>query len=155
VFAPTNAAFAKLDGLLADQDADAVTRVLLYHVVAGAVPAAQIVTRTAATTLQGSDISITVGNDGSVLLNDVALVTMTDIAASNGVVHLIDTVLMPATVPATDALPRPPPLPPLQKIGDLVFTTPELSTLATALASTGLVQVLNAAGPFTLFAPTK
>lgn len=97
VFAPTNEAFAKipeadLKALLADTEA--LTQVLLYHLVAGKVMAADVVGLNAATTVQESDIKIAVV-DGNVVLNDSATVTATDIKASNGVIHVIDTVILP------------------------------------------------------------
>ena len=97
VFAPTNAAF---DALGADAiasvlaDKELLTSILTYHVVAGKVLAAEVVNLTTATTVQGSDISISV-KDGKVYLNDTIEVIMTDIEASNGVIHVIDGVLMP------------------------------------------------------------
>ena len=97
VFAPTDDAFAALpegtvDALLAD--IPALTDILLYHVVEGAVMAEDVVGLDMATTLQGSDISISVV-DGSVFLNDDVQVIITDIQASNGVIHVIDAVLLP------------------------------------------------------------
>ena len=97
VFAPTDAAFAKipkadLDALLKDKNA--LTKVLTYHVVAGEVMAADVVKLTQAKTVEGSPIKIRVV-DGKVMIND-AKVAATDIAASNGVIHVIDTVIMPA-----------------------------------------------------------
>ncbi len=97
VLAPTDDAFAKipkadLDALLADKAK--LTAVLTYHVVAGNVPAATVVTLTEAATVEGSHIAIAVV-DGGVVLNGNSHVTATDIAASNGVIHVIDTVLMP------------------------------------------------------------
>jgi len=96
VFAPTDAAFAALpegalDGLLAD--IPALTDVLLYHVVSGKVMAADVVNLSSATTVQGSDLTITV-EDGAVMIND-ALVVTADIETSNGVIHVIDAVLLP------------------------------------------------------------
>lgn len=101
VFAPTNDAFAALpagtvEGLL--QDIPALTNILTYHVVAGKVMAADVVGLTSATTVQGADISISV-KDGKVFLNDSIQVVTTDIEASNGVIHIIDGVLLP---PADD-----------------------------------------------------
>jgi transforming growth factor-beta-induced protein len=103
VFAPTDDAFAALpegtvEGLLAD--IPALTDVLLYHVVSGAVRAADVVGLEAAPTVQGSDISISV-RDGSVFLNDSIQVIITDIEAANGVIHVIDGVLLP---PADDMM---------------------------------------------------
>ena len=98
VFAPTNEAFAKLpEGKVSSLLADipALKNILTYHVVAGKVMAADVVGLKSAATVQGSEVKISVV-DGSVKLNDAATVTATDIEASNGVVHVIDTVLVPA-----------------------------------------------------------
>ena len=97
VFAPTNAAIAKLpagtlDTLLADTAA--LAEILKYHVVSGRVDAATVVTLTQAATLQGADVTIAVV-DGKVILNGSVMVTMTDIAADNGIIHVIDGVLLP------------------------------------------------------------
>ncbi|ADH63280.1 beta-Ig-H3/fasciclin [Allomeiothermus silvanus DSM 9946] len=97
VFAPTNAAFAKipkadLDKLLADKDA--LTKVLTYHVVAGRVPSSEVVKLKEAKTVQGQSVTIAVSG-GSVILNGNSKVTAVDIPASNGVIHVIDTVLLP------------------------------------------------------------
>jgi uncharacterized surface protein with fasciclin (FAS1) repeats len=96
VFAPTDAAFAKipkadLDALLSDKRA--LTEVLTYHVVSGKVMAADVVKLTQAKTVEGSPVEIKVV-DGKVMINN-ANVSATDIAASNGVIHVIDTVIMP------------------------------------------------------------
>ena len=96
VFAPTDDAFAALpegtvEGLL--EDPEALGDILLYHVVPGEVTSDQVVTLESATTAQGSDVSIRVEGD-SVFVND-AQVIMTDIQASNGVIHVIDAVLLP------------------------------------------------------------
>ena len=94
VFAPTDAAFAKvpkatLDGLLADKAA--LTKVLTYHVVAGKVMAADVKAGHVKT-VQGTDLAM--ATDGGVTVNG-AKVVAADVAASNGVIHAIDTVLMP------------------------------------------------------------
>ncbi|MGF1526508.1 MAG: fasciclin domain-containing protein [Candidatus Competibacterales bacterium] len=96
VFAPTDEAFAKipeadLNALL--EDKEALTNVLTYHVVAGKVMAADVVGLDAATTVQGSDIEITV--EGDTVMVDNATVVQTDIETSNGVIHVIDSVIMP------------------------------------------------------------
>jgi uncharacterized surface protein with fasciclin (FAS1) repeats len=95
VFAPTDAAFAKipkakLDALLKDKAA--LAKVLTYHVVAGKVMAADVKPG-AVTTVEGS--SFMVAMKGKNVMVDKATVTKTDIAADNGVIHVIDTVLMP------------------------------------------------------------
>lgn len=96
VFAPTDAAFAKLpagtvEALL--QDKAKLTAILTYHVVAGKVMAADVVKLTSAKTVQGQDVRIMV-RDGKVMINN-ATVTTADVAASNGVIHVIDTVILP------------------------------------------------------------
>lgn len=97
VFAPTDEAFAKLpqgtvEALLANPDQ--LREILLYHVVPGKVTASQVLTLDSATTAQGSDVAITIA-DGSVRIND-AIVTSADIETSNGIIHVIDTVILPA-----------------------------------------------------------
>lgn len=99
VFAPTNDAFAALpagtlDSLLLPENKQALTDILLYHVVSGKVMAADVVGLTSATTVLGADITITV-RDGKVFLNDTVEVIITDIEASNGLIHVIDAVLLP------------------------------------------------------------
>ena len=99
VFAPTDAAFAKVPkATLAalGKDKAKLKAVLLYHVVKGKVMAADVVGMTSATSVQGSPIAISV-KDGKVYLNDTAQIVTTDIATSNGVIHVIDTVILPPT----------------------------------------------------------
>lgn len=96
VFAPTDAAFEKLpqgtvEALLADTEK--LTAILTYHIVPGEVLAKDVVALDSATTLEGSDVAITVSGS-TVKIND-ATVTQADIMASNGVIHVIDTVLIP------------------------------------------------------------
>ena len=96
VFAPTDEAFAALpEGTVAGllEDIPALTDILLYHVVAGAVPASDVVNLTSATTVGGSDVTITVDN-GNVFV-DGAQVIITDVPASNGIIHVIDQVILP------------------------------------------------------------
>jgi uncharacterized surface protein with fasciclin (FAS1) repeats len=97
VFAPTDAAFAALpagtlDGLL--KDPAALKKVLLYHVVAGSVTSDKVVGLTSANSVEGSPIAISV-KDGTVYLNDTAKVVTPDVMASNGVIHVIDQVILP------------------------------------------------------------
>ncbi len=96
VFAPTDEAFAKLpagtvEALL--QDKEKLAKILTYHVVAGKVMAKDVVGLTSAKTVEGGDVTVKV-EGRTVMIND-ATVIKTDIAASNGVIHVIDTVLMP------------------------------------------------------------
>ena len=98
VFAPTDEAFAALpegtvDALLADPSGD-LTQILLYHVVPGAVMAADVTDGLEAETAQGGTVTFTVGDDGTVMINDANIVA-TDIMASNGVIHVIDSVILP------------------------------------------------------------
>ena len=98
VFAPTDEAFAKLpagtvENLLKPENRDKLRAVLTYHVVGGKVTAAQVTKLKTAKTVQGSDVRI-MASGGKVMV-DSANVVKTDITASNGVIHVIDTVLMP------------------------------------------------------------
>jgi uncharacterized surface protein with fasciclin (FAS1) repeats len=98
VFAPTDAAFAKLpagtvDTLLKPENKAKLTAILTYHVVAGNVMAADVVKLKEAKTVNGMMVKIKV-NGKTVMIND-ATITATDIVASNGVIHVIDTVLLP------------------------------------------------------------
>mgnify|MGYP003634535832 CR=1 FL=1 len=110
VFAPTNDAFAKLpagtvEGLLKPESKETLTAVLTYHVVAGKFEAAAVIDainknngKFTVTTVQGGNITLSL-KDGNVMLTDAkggtAIVVMADVAASNGVIHAIDTVVMP------------------------------------------------------------
>jgi uncharacterized surface protein with fasciclin (FAS1) repeats len=105
VFAPTDAAFAKipkatLDSLLLPANKDALANILKYHVVSGKTPASEVLKLNGktVTTVQGQTITVNV-NGSAVSLTDakggVSNVTITDVQASNGVIHVIDAVLMP------------------------------------------------------------
>ena len=98
VFAPTNEAFAKLpegtvETLLLPENKDKLVAILTYHVVPGKVMAADVVTLTEATSLEGDTIAITASDAGVTV--DGANVITTDIVGSNGVIHVIDAVIMP------------------------------------------------------------
>ncbi len=98
VFAPTDEAFANLpdgtlDMLLMPENKDQLVSVLTYHVVSGKVNAADVVKLESADTVQGEQLMIKT-TDGDVMVNN-AKVVMTDVEASNGVIHVIDTVLLP------------------------------------------------------------
>jgi uncharacterized surface protein with fasciclin (FAS1) repeats len=97
VFAPTDEAFKKLpsgtvEALL--KDIPKLKKILTYHVISGKVMAADVVKLKSAKTVEGSDVKIN-ANNGSVKINDSTVATA-DVAADNGVIHIIDTVLMPA-----------------------------------------------------------
>ncbi len=138
VFAPTDDAFAQLpagtvDALLAD--IPTLTNILLYHVVAGAVPSSDVVNLTSATTVQGQPVMIST-SDG-VAVNG-ANVVIPDIIASNGIIHVIDAVILPPTADIVETA-----------VADGRFTT-----LVAAVQAAGLVETLQSPGPFTVFAPT-
>lgn len=98
VFAPTDAAFAKLpagtvDNLLKPENKDQLVAVLTYHVVPGKVTSDQVVNLNSATTVNGQDVTIEV-MDGAVHVDNATVVTA-DVMASNGVIHVIDEVILP------------------------------------------------------------
>ena len=145
VFAPTDAAFeaAGIDLSTFDTDAEneTLTDILLYHVVSGAVDAANVTDGMVATMVNGDNATFTV-TDGAVMIND-ANVTTADVTASNGIIHVIDRVLLP---PADE--------PELVDIATVATNTGSHDALVAALAHAGLVETLQGDGPFTVFAPT-
>lgn len=146
VFAPTDAAFGKLPKgtvteLLKPENREKLTAILTYHVVKGVVPASEAVKLNKATSLQGADIPLEV-KDESLLVGD-AKVVKADISCSNGVIHVIDAVLMP---PGDKQKP--------QDIVDTAISAEGFKTLVTAVKAAGLVDTLKGEGPFTVFAPT-
>ena len=140
VFAPTDDAFAKLpagtlDTLLMPENKDQLTGILTYHVVAGKVMAADVVKLTLADTVNGAPVKVKVDGD-KVFINE-SQVIITDIQTANGVIHVIDTVLLP---PAD--------------IVDTAVADGRFTTLIAAVQAAGLVETLKGEGPFTVFAPT-
>src|SRR5690349_10132048 len=145
VFAPTDAAFAKvpkatLDALAANPAQ--LKSVLLYHVVPGRVTAADVVKLDSAKTLEGRSLAINV-RDSSVFI-DGAKVTTPDVTASNGVIHVIDSVLIPKDATAA----------PAKNIVQTAIAAGQFKTLASLLTKAGLAGTLQGKGPFTVFAPT-
>nr|CAA9254710.1 hypothetical protein AVDCRST_MAG63-2099 [uncultured Armatimonadetes bacterium] len=140
VFAPTDAAFAKvpeatLTALLADPAR--LRAVLTYHVVQGRVLAADVLQLQSAGSVQGEPIRIAV-TGGTVRLNGSSTVTRTDITAANGVIHVLDTVLMPpsmTTLPQTAGAVAALPAPPLALGGAAVLGALALKPAARALAT--------------------
>ncbi len=140
VFAPTDAAFEALpmgtvDALLQDPSGD-LTQILLYHVLSGQVLSSDLSNGQMATTINGKDINVTIDN-GTVFINN-AQVTVADIPADNGVVHVINAVL----------------LPPRTTVVDVVVNSPDHNTLEAAVIAADLATTLSGDGPFTVFAPT-
>jgi uncharacterized surface protein with fasciclin (FAS1) repeats len=146
VMAPTDEAFARLpDGVVESLDAATLEKILKYHVVAGEARAEDVVTMTSATTLEGDSFSISAGADG-VFLNAATEVVQTDVLADNGVIHVIDSVLLPPDLAFPGTL------------VDAVSAYPAFDTLVGAVASAELVGALEGANDgkgFTLFAPTN
>jgi len=149
VFAPLNEAFMKtgpaLDYLLNPHNKDALDRVLLNHVASGAVYAKDLHNGEVIPTLD-SGSNVTVHIDGAHVMIDNANVVQADISASNGVIHIVDGVL----VPGNSGLPA-------KNIVELAAATPSLSTLVTAVkaALPIIPKTLSDAFPLTVFAPTN
>jgi uncharacterized surface protein with fasciclin (FAS1) repeats len=147
VFAPTDDAFAKLpagtvEDLLKPENLETLKNILLYHVVAGKVMAADAIAldgKAADTALADNPINISV-KDGNVFLNENTQVVITDIETANGVIHVIDSVLLPE--------------PKLSDIVDTAVADGRFTTLVAAVQAAGLVDTLKGEGPFTVFAPT-
>ncbi|MFT7617599.1 MAG: transforming growth factor-beta-induced protein [Planctomycetota bacterium] len=141
VFAPTDAAFAKVPAatirsLLLPQNKALLTSILTYHVVPGKLVAADVIKMKGLATVNGQRAALSKAK--SQYMIGGAVITATDIMCTNGVIHVIDSVIMPS-----------------QK--DLVTTAVEagsFKTLAAALGAADLVAALQSAGPFTVFAPT-
>ena len=155
VFAPTDAAFAKipadqLNAIIADKEL--LTSILLYHVVPGKLLAADVLGKTALTTAQGKDAQISL-RDGAPFISDAKIVA-TDVLATNGVIHVIDSVILPPAAPSEPAQPEEPSAPQLSDIVDTAVGAGSFSTLVTAVQAAGLVETLKGEGPFTVFAPT-
>ncbi|MDP3521437.1 MAG: fasciclin domain-containing protein [Hydrogenophaga sp.] len=150
VFAPTNAAFAALltelgvtkEALLANKAL--LTAVLTYHVLPGKVEASAVpgVLGQPITTVQGGVFKIE--SNGGLKITDgrnrVANISATDVAASNGVIHVIDKVILPADKTIVETA---------------IASAPEFSILVEAVVAAGLADALSAAGPLTVFAPTN
>jgi transforming growth factor-beta-induced protein len=141
VFAPTDEAFAKLpagtlESLLKPENKAKLAAILTYHVVPGAVKAADVVKLKNAGTVNGQRVDIKV--DGAKVKVDGATVVTTDIACSNGVIHVIDSVILP--VDGT--------------IVDVAAKNGSFNTLVAAVKAAGLVETLSGKGPFTVLAPT-
>ena len=157
VFAPTNAAFEALpqgvlSNLLKPANKASLDDVLTYHVLGDEVHANNFLDNEMLRTLEGKYVTARVS--GSTIFINSAKVTVADVNASNGVIHIIDAVLLPSSAPPSPG-PSPPPAPGSQNIVQLAQATPDLSTLVTALGAASLVQTLEGAGPFTVFAPTN
>jgi uncharacterized surface protein with fasciclin (FAS1) repeats len=141
VFAPTDEAFGKLPkaaiaDLLQPENRDKLTAILTFHVIEGAMPASEVTRRAGATTINGQRLDFS--TKGDAVMIDSAKVIKADIHCSNGIIHVIDHVMMPA--------------------GDNLATTATsagmFTTLLAAAQHAGLADTLANGGPYTVFAPT-
>ena len=152
VFAPTNAAFTALlaelgvtkEALFADKAL--LTAVLTYHVLGSEVPAASVPVGLPITSLQGGYFKVD-SVSGALVITDgrnrLSTITATNVEASNGVIHVVDKVLLPADKTVVDTA-----------VALSTSETPEFTLLVEALTAANLVETLSGTGPFTVFAPT-
>jgi len=146
VFAPTDDAFGKLpkgtvESLLKPENKAALARILQHHIVRGDVRAADVVKLTFADTLSGQRVDIRVGkNDGDAgkVYVDGANVVTADLECTNGVIHVIDTVMLPAD----------------KNLAETAMAAGTFNTLVAAAKAAGLVEALSGDKPLTIFAPT-
>ena len=141
LFAPTDAAFNALPPvtlLALLNDIPQLTNILKHHVVGDSVMSGMLSNGQVITTLLGTDVTVTINSSGVYI--DNAMVTVVDIVADNGVVHVIDAVLLP---PA-----------PSNTIYDIISKSSDHTVLTLAIDTCGLAGTLKGAGPFTVFAPT-
>lgn len=139
VFAPTDEAFAKLpkgtlESLLKPENRDQLISILTYHVVPGELKASKVLASPTLTTLNGQRVDIS-KNDASI---DGVSIVKTDIECSNGIIHVIDEVILPSS----------------DSILDIASSAGSFNTLAAALKAADLIDALKGKGPFTVFAPT-
>lgn len=157
LFAPTDEAFANVsqDDLAALlEDKEKLAAVLKYHVVSGKVLAKDVVKLSSAETLQGTAVEIS-ASDGGVRIDNAKIIT-TDIRCSNGVIHVIDTVLLPKSHEKTvDVVKSAGDEPvPLKTVVETAVDAGSFDTLVTAVKAAGLVEALSGDRSLTVFAPT-
>ncbi len=150
ILAPTDEAFKKLpkgtvETLLKEENRDKLKQILLYHVVSGNVKSTDVVKLKEAATAMGEKVMIKVDGE-NVMFNESKLVKA-DIACSNGVIHVIDTVLIPGQDSGTMTSSK-------KDIVDTAVGAGKFKTLVAAVKAAGLVETLKGEGPFTVFAPT-
>lgn len=142
VFAPTDEAFAKLPKgvvaeLLKEENREQLTSILTYHVVSGNMESGKVVKKDFLTTLNGQRLAVKVDKKEGTSIAGSGLV-QADILCDNGVIHIIDTVMLPNS----------------EDILATAAATGDFKTLAAAIKTAGLLEALQADGPFTVFAPT-
>jgi uncharacterized surface protein with fasciclin (FAS1) repeats len=141
VFAPTDEAFAALpegtlESLLQPENQSQLTDILTYHVLAGSVPASEVVQANGFNTVNGQRLDVKLTAAGVMI--DNAQVTVTDIVCTNGIIHVIDAVMLPAT----------------DSIVETARSTKRFETLLAAAQVAGLADFLEEEGPLTILAPT-
>ena len=152
VFGPDNAAFAKLpagtvDTLLKPENKTKLTNILTYHVVSGTYKSTDLKDGQVLKTVNGQSLKVTV-KDSKVMING-AMISQADVLQSNGVAHVIDTVLLPeetVTVGAAAMYPS-------KDIVTNISNASNLTTVVAAVKAAGLVPTLQGPGPFTVFGP--
>lgn len=165
VFAPTNDAFAELlvglenynslEDFVSEEDKELLATILTYHVYAdGIVPSSELSDGQTITMIQGEDLEVKL--DNGVFINDatgeLAQVIIPDIGVSNGIVHVVDKVLVPQAV--IDAMNKENNNEEEGTLVDLVVEAENLSVLEASVIKAGLVDTLSGEGPFTVLAPT-
>ena len=158
VFAPTEEAFANALsalGLTAEQllaDTDTLTAVLTYHVIPGTVMSSDLIGASDLNDATVNGAEVVVNEDmGTVSINSATVVTA-DIETSNGVIHVINEVLLPAAPPEEEEAASE------EVVGDIIdvaVSAGQFPTLVAAVQAAGLVETLKGEGPFTVFAPTE
>jgi uncharacterized surface protein with fasciclin (FAS1) repeats len=142
VFAPTDAAFALLpEGLIAtllEDPSGQLTTILTHHVYGGTALSTDLSDGMMVTTLAGTDLEVSIDSTGVYIGG--AMVVTPNLTADNGVVHVIDAVLVPVEDTTT--------------VVDIIVGSPDHTTLEAAVGAAGLVETLSGDGPFTVFAPT-
>jgi uncharacterized surface protein with fasciclin (FAS1) repeats len=149
LFAPTNTAMATFDTLATTADAT-VTDILLYHIINGAYHSPELVEFSTLPTLLGEQVTIGV-ESGEIVLNDVAKITMTDIEAENGIIHLVDAVLLPpvnSLITANKGSQG-------QTLDEVLAADGRFTTFLALAESAGLSEALaDLEQTYTVFAPT-
>ena len=157
VFAPTNGAFSKLpsetlNSLLKPENKQQLVNILSYHVIEGKVSFADLKTKTSVKTLLNQDVKVkVVGED--IFLNDMVKITTSDVEASNGVAHIIDSVLIPKAGSDNTSVQASPNQASVPTLSQAINSTPELSTLKELVTIAGIDA--NTLNNITVFAPTN
>jgi transforming growth factor-beta-induced protein len=142
VFAPSDAAFAAIqsdvDNLLKPENKEQLTKVLKCHVVSGKILSKDLKEGLTLTTLDGEKLNVSIMGDGKIMVGDVH-VTTADIMTTNGVIHVVDKVILPKMA---------------HKLNILTIASANAKTLSAAISAAGLSETLQGDGPFTVFAPT-